>query len=77
MQQETLMQVAAPVLDAEGNLVGAIAFFIDPEREFSRIMSVARPGESGETYAFDSSGLMVSKSRFDDSLTSHGPPILK
>ncbi len=72
MQQETLMQVAAPVLDAEGNLVGAIAFFIDPEREFSRIMSVARPGASGETYAFESSGLMVSKSRFDDSLRSIG-----
>jgi serine/threonine protein kinase len=72
MQQETLMQVAAPVLDSEGNLAGAIAFFIDPEREFSRIMSVARPGESGETYAFDSSGLMVSKSRFEDSLRAVG-----
>ncbi|MBT5927816.1 MAG: serine/threonine protein kinase [Verrucomicrobia bacterium] len=72
MQQETLMQVAAPIQDEVGNVVGAIAFFIDPESEFSRIMSVARPGESGETYAFDASGLMVSKSRFDDALRSVG-----
>ena len=72
MQQETLMQVAAPIRDEEGQLAGAIAFFIDPESEFSRIMSVARPGDSGETYAFDASGLMVSKSRFDDALRSMG-----
>ncbi len=72
MQQETLMQVAAPILDRDGEVVGAMAFFIDPEREFSRIMSVARPGESGETYAFDGSGLMVSKSRFDESLRDMG-----
>lgn len=72
MQQDTLMQVAAPIVDDHGDVKGAIAFFIDPEREFSRIMSVARPGESGETYAFDASGLMVSMSRFDDQLRSIG-----
>jgi serine/threonine protein kinase len=72
MQQDTMMQVAAPVAGEDGEVKGTIAFFIDPEREFSRIMSVARPGESGETYAFDASGLMVSMSRFDDQLRSIG-----
>lgn len=72
MQQDTMMQVAAPVKNDNGEVKGTIAFFIDPEQEFSRIMSVARPGESGETYAFDASGLIVSMSRFDDQLRSIG-----
>jgi len=72
MQQDTLMQVAAPVTDDTGQVKGAIAFFIDPESEFSKIMSVARPGQSGETYAFDATGVMVSMSRFDDQLNALG-----
>ena len=40
----------------------------DPDAEFTRILSVARSGESGETYAFDQHGLMISRSRFDDQL---------
>ncbi len=41
---------------------------IRPEREFTRILQLGRIGESGETYAFDSSGSMISNSRFDDDL---------
>jgi serine/threonine protein kinase len=45
---------------------------MDPEQEFSRILSVARLGASGETYAFDSTGLMISRSRFDSRLRELG-----
>jgi hypothetical protein len=64
----TLMQVAAPVRNNDGSVVGALALVIDPEQEFSRILSVARSGRSGETYAFDQTGLMISRSRFDAQL---------
>jgi hypothetical protein len=67
----TLMQVAAPITDASG-MRGALALVIDPDREFSRILSVARSGESGETYAFDQTGLLISRSRFDDQLRDLG-----
>ena len=33
---------------------------------------MARPGESGETYAFDQTGLLISRSRFDDQLRQLG-----
>jgi hypothetical protein len=66
------MQVAAPVRDAQGTVRGALALIINPEKEFSRILSVARSGRSGETYAFDQSGLMLSRSRFDDQLKQLG-----
>ncbi len=66
------MQVAAPIRDAEGTIVGALALIINPDKEFSRILSVARSGASGETYAFDQTGLMISRSRFDQQLKQLG-----
>jgi len=68
----TLMQVAAPVHDPDGHVIGALALIINPDREFSRILSVARSGETGETYAFDQTGLMISRSRFDVQLKHFG-----
>lgn len=62
------MFVCAPVRDANFEVVAVLAFRIRPELEFTRIMQLGRFGESGETYAIDKSGLMVSNSRFDESL---------
>jgi serine/threonine protein kinase len=64
----TLMQVAAPLRNGDGLVSGALALIINPDNEFSRILSVARSGESGETYAFDQTGLLISRSRFDTQL---------
>lgn len=66
------MFVAAPVADESGNVLAALGLRIRPEVDFTRILHVARPGESGETYAFDVNGLMVSQSRFDAELRSIG-----
>ncbi|MCX6930401.1 MAG: serine/threonine protein kinase [Verrucomicrobia bacterium] len=68
----TIMQVAAPVKDTNGVTCGALALIINPDAEFTRILSVARSGESGETFAFDPEGVMLSKSRFEGQLQSSG-----
>jgi serine/threonine protein kinase len=68
----TLMQVAAPIRDNANKVVGALALIINPDQEFSHILSVARSGVSGETYAFDQTGLLISHSRFDDQLKQLG-----
>jgi len=68
----TVMQVAAPVKDTNGVTRGALALIINPDAEFTRILSVARSGESGETFAFDPEGVMLSKSRFEGQLQSFG-----
>ena len=67
----SLMQVAAP-LSEDGAVRGALAMVINPTNEFSRILSIARVGDSGETYAFDQTGLLISQSRFDDQLKRLG-----
>jgi len=65
---EPTMYVCGPVRDESFQVVAALALQIRPEREFTRILQVGRVGESGETYAFNAEGLMVSNSRFDEDL---------
>jgi eukaryotic-like serine/threonine-protein kinase len=67
---DSKMQVAAPIKDADGRTRGALALGINlnADAEFTRILSVARSGESGETFAFDEEGVMISESRFDEQL---------
>jgi hypothetical protein len=57
----TLMQVAAPVRDTNNIVRGALALIINPTNEFTRTLSVARMGDTGETYAFDQTGLLISR----------------
>lgn len=66
------MYVCAPLRDASFQVIGALALQIRPDREFTRILQLGRVGESGETYAFNSDGVMVSNSRFDDDLVLLG-----
>jgi serine/threonine protein kinase len=62
------MQVCVPVRDAGFQVVAVLGLRIRPEREFTRILQLGRIGESGETYAIDKTGMLVSNSRFDDDL---------
>jgi eukaryotic-like serine/threonine-protein kinase len=62
------MFASAPVRDATGKPIAAIGFRFRPEEDFTRILQTARAGTTGETYAFDRNGLMLSNSRFDGEL---------
>jgi len=66
------MYAAAPVMDADGKVVAALGFRLKPETDFTRILSVATMGESGETYAVNRDGLLLSESRFDGDLKKIG-----
>ena len=63
-----VMFVAAPVRGADDKPIAVVALRIDPGREFTDILSVGQPGDTGETYAFDERGVFLSQSRFDDQL---------
>jgi eukaryotic-like serine/threonine-protein kinase len=68
--QATIL-AAAPVLDENGRPIAALGIQIR-EHEFSKILQIARAGDSGETFAFDKTGLFLSHSRFDDALKRIG-----
>ncbi len=65
---EPTMYIAAPIRDDGFNVIGVLALQMRPEGEFTEILQLGRMGKSGETYAFDRNGLMVSNSRFDNAL---------
>jgi eukaryotic-like serine/threonine-protein kinase len=67
-----VMQVLTPIRNAAGDVAGVLAVVIRPEAEFTRVLSVARAGTSGETFAFDHEGRILSQSRFDAQLQRLG-----
>jgi tRNA A-37 threonylcarbamoyl transferase component Bud32 len=70
------MFVAAPVKSTNEAIIAVLCLRMRPEKEFSSIFSVARMGQTGESYAFDRSGLMLTATRFDPELKTLGliPP---
>ncbi len=67
-----MMFVLAPIVDEQLQVVALLGLQIRPEKEFTRVLQLGRTGESGETYAFDASGLLLSNSRFDHDLVLDG-----
>ncbi|WP_147822579.1 sensor domain-containing diguanylate cyclase [Salidesulfovibrio onnuriiensis] len=66
------MFAATPLRDENGAIIAAFTIRLDPLLDFSRLMRLGRIGESGETYVFDSKGILLSESRFDDQLRTLG-----
>lgn len=58
-----LAWVETPVRDDTGKVVAALGFATYVDRDFESILSAARPGETGEAYAFDESGTLLSEVR--------------
>ena len=62
------MFVVTPLLDSHLQVVASLGLQIRPDKEFTRILQLGRIGQSGETYAFNREGLMLSNSRFNSDL---------
>ncbi len=66
------MFTAAAIKDEQGKPIAVLALRITPEETFTEILRTASFGISGESYAFSSTGLLLSQSRFDDDLKRLG-----
>jgi len=62
----------SPVRDQKGNILAVLARSEDSSRDFSRLVTLGYMGRTGETYAFVSTGQMISKSRFETQLAQIG-----
>lgn len=65
------MFVAVPVRDGDA-IIGALALRINPMETFTDILASFAIGSSGETYAFDREGWLITESRFDEELMLSG-----
>ena len=69
---EPAMMIGAAIREADGAVVAALLLLVDPQKTFTRILQRGRIGESGESYAFNQDGQLISESRFDDQLRDIG-----
>jgi len=66
------MFAATPIFDASGKVLAAFTIRIDPINDFSSLTGLGRIGVSGETYAFNRDGYLLTESRFNDQLRRIG-----
>jgi PAS domain S-box-containing protein len=64
--------VAVPVYNGSREVIAAMTMRLDPAGGFSRVLQFSRVGESGESYAFDQDGILLSASRFENDLRAIG-----
>jgi len=62
----------APVRNARGEVIAALGFAHYANAQFTQILNAAKPGETGEVYAFGPDGTMLSESRFEPELRKLG-----
>ena len=66
------MFIATPIRRYDGKIIAVATLRLLPGLEFTRVTQLSRIGETGETYAFDRGGRLLSASRFDDQLRRIG-----
>jgi len=66
------MFVGAPILDAANQAIAVYVQRIDVRADFVPLFNSSRLGRSGETYAFNNLGLLISESRYDQQLQAIG-----
>ncbi|MBD1389365.1 diguanylate cyclase [Neiella sp. HB171785] len=66
------MFVVTPIRNNKGQVIAALAMRLDPYKGLSNITKLGRIGTSGETYAVDREGTLISESRFVEHLRASG-----
>ena len=67
-----IMKFGAAIMDNASDPSVILTFLVDPEREFTAMLQRGRMGSSGESYAFNNRGQLISESRFDNDLRAIG-----
>jgi len=67
-----LAWVETPLRDATGAIVAALGFATYVDKDFESILAQARPGDTGEAYAFDENGVLLSEIRSTRGLRAAG-----
>ena len=58
------MFITTPITDQNGQIIAVLALRLDPIKHFSDITQLGRLRDSGETYAFNRKGVLLTESRF-------------
>ena len=72
VEPEATMFAAAPVKSPAGGIIAVLALRMRPEEEFSQVFSLSNVGDTGEAFAINRQGLMLTASRFEPELKGVG-----
>ena len=61
-----------PIYDFDGKVIAVFTLRVDPWTDFSRILKPFGLSSTGETYAFDRNGILLSNSHYDQQLRQIG-----
>jgi serine/threonine-protein kinase len=61
---QPLVWMETPVRNAEGKIVAVLGLGYLANQAFADVLKAARPGRTGEAYAFDADGIMLSETRY-------------
>jgi hypothetical protein len=64
--------IAAPVRNGTGDVIAVLDIGKPADGHFAQLFAAASVGATGETYAFDARGVMLTESRFRDALVERG-----
>jgi len=70
-KNQSTMFFVTPIKDKE-QIIALLSIRKSPDRDFTRLTQTGRIGDTGETYAFDQFGRMISNSRFNEQLQQIG-----
>ncbi len=70
--EKPTMLVLVPGHDKSGRTNVVFAARFDPSKKFSKLIHIARSGQTGDSYAFNKEGKFISEGRFNDSLRQLG-----
>jgi ABC-type amino acid transport substrate-binding protein/PAS domain-containing protein len=71
-EKPSTMFFAVPIVDINGDVIAILTKRINFDGAFSTILSAGFIGKSGETYAIDNSGILLSNVRFESELKEIG-----
>jgi signal transduction histidine kinase len=71
-KQYPVMTFTAPIRNQAGDVIAALALRADPRLDFTATTHLARFEKTGDTYAFDRYGRLLTESRFDEQLQRAG-----
>lgn len=70
--KELTMFTGAPIKDSKGKIIAILTLRINPLQQFTKIAHIGQIGLSGESYGIDPKGIMITQSRFEESLAEIG-----
>jgi len=71
-QHDETLFVGAPIKNTEGATIALLTLRIDPHLSLLQLLEQGRLGKTGETYAFDRTGLLLTNSRYEKDLIRMG-----